>query len=486
MRLLALPRVRRALVLAILAAGAVGLVAYDQLRREQPAPSFDSDEDHFLYGSIGTEASGVPFWIWLVLPRIFPEYLPGPGGYATLGIVARDGHEMPIGLSKVTIGIPRVGVNCAFCHTASVRTGPRDIPTVFPGAPGHQLSAQAYLRFLVACASDPRFTADTILGEIARNVRLSLLQRLTYRFVVIPSARHALLRLGDDPAWNGVPDRGHGRTDLPARVKVALLHQPAGDAVGSADSVPLWNLARRDGKAYHWDGSNPSLRDVVRAWALAEGSTRWWMDRDQFRWDPPTPGQRSSLRRVVDYVSSLKAPAYPFPVDATLARAGASVFAATCAECHAVGGARTDSVIPIDEVATDRQRLDAWTSAAAAGYNAFGEGHAWAFSSFRKTNGYVALPLDGVWLSAPYLHNGSVPTLSDLLEVPANRPGYFWRGYDVYDPARVGFITQGPEAERAGSPFDIRQPGNGNAGHTYGTTLSAGDKRALLEYLKTR
>ena len=63
----------------------------------------------------------MPYWIWLVLPRIFPEYLPRPGGYASLGMLARDGHEMPIGLSKVTVGFPRVGINCAMCHTASFR-----------------------------------------------------------------------------------------------------------------------------------------------------------------------------------------------------------------------------------------------------------------------------------------------------------------------------------------------------------------------------
>ena len=91
-----------------------------------------------------------------------------------------------------------------------------------------------------------------------------------------------------------------------------------------------------------------------------------------------------------------------------------------------------------------------------------------------------------MWLNAPYLHNGSVPTLGDLLEPPANRPTRFWRGYDVYDQARGGFISDGPDARRLGMPLDVTQPGNGNGGHTYGTTLSANEKRALIEYLKTR
>ncbi len=95
------------------------------------------------------------------------------------------------------------------------------------------------------------------------------------------------------------------------------------------------------------------------------------------------------------------------------------------------------------------------------------------------------MPHDGLWLRAPYLHNGSVPTLTDLLEPPAQRPTRFWRGYDVYDPVKVGFVSTGREAERAGTPYDTSRPGNSNAGHVYGTTLPPESKRALLEYLKT-
>ena len=124
-------------------------------------------------------------------------------------------------------------------------------------------------------------------------------------------------------------------------------------------------------------------------------------------------------------------------------------------------------------------------SAPAASYNAFGEGRSWKFSKFRSTNGYVAMPLDGLWLTGPFLHNGSVPSLADLLEPVEARPRTFWRGYDVYDPARVGFVTTGPEAQREGSLLDTSRPGNSNAGHSYGTELPASAKRALLEYLKT-
>ena len=97
----------------------------------------------------------------------------------------------------------------------------------------------------------------------------------------------------------------------------------------------------------------------------------------------------------------------------------------------------------------------------------------------------TAKPLEGIWLRGPYLHNGSVPSLMDLLETPDRRPARFWRGYDVLDASGVGFVASGPEAERAGTRFDTSLPGNSNEGHLYGTGLPADSKRALLEFLKT-
>jgi hypothetical protein len=94
------------------------------------------------------------------------------------------------------------------------------------------------------------------------------------------------------------------------------------------------------------------------------------------------------------------------------------------------------------------------------------------------------MPLDGVWLRAPYLHNGSVPNLRELLFLD-DRPARFYRGYDVYDWQGVGFVATGPEAEKGGVLFDTAVRGNGNGGHTYGRDLSVQDREAVLEYLKT-
>lgn len=94
---------------------------------------------------------------------------------------------------------------------------------------------------------------------------------------------------------------------------------------------------------------------------------------------------------------------------------------------------------------------------------------------------YKARPLNGIWASAPYLHNGSVPSLHALLLPPASRPARFSVGRWEYDPKHVGYVSDGQV------PFvvDTRVPGNGNGGHTYGTTLSEEDRWALVEYLKT-
>jgi mono/diheme cytochrome c family protein len=476
------------LIVLVLLLGAAGTHAYYRLDRVAPPPRFESPADHFLYGSIGNEDTrGIPYWIWLVLPRIFPQYLPGPGGYASVGIFSRDGAEMPIGLSKVEIGVPRVGINCAFCHTATVRARPTDVPVVYPGAPANGVGPQEYLRFLVRAASDPSFSAGTILREISRNVNLPLPDRLLYRFVLIPETRRALLALGGEAASAQGPDWGRGRSDQPNRAKMSLLGQPVYTTVGAADMMPLWHLKSREAHGYQWDRSNTSLREIVRSSAAIEGAPAGWLDTDTAMWDRTDGTQRSSLRRIEEYLNDLAPPKYPFAVDAALAAVGAATYAATCAECHDANGARANTAIALAEIGTDRSRLEAWSARSSELFNAYGEGRDWQFSRFRPpSSGYVAPSLDGVWLNAPYLHNGSVPTLSALLDAPPDRPARFWRGYDVYDQQRVGFVSDDAEAQRVGTPFDASRPGNGNGGHAYGTTLSADQKRALLEYLKTR
>jgi hypothetical protein len=106
--------------------------------------------------------------------------------------------------------------------------------------------------------------------------------------------------------------------------------------------------------------------------------------------------------------------------------------------------------------------------------------------------GYVAPPLDGIWASAPYLHNGSVPTLWHLLH-PQERPAIWLRTEDGYDRQRVGLDVETFEKPPADVTtdaqrrryFSTRRPGKSAAGHNYPDELSEAEKRAVLEYLKT-
>jgi len=238
--------------------------------------------------------------------------------------------------------------------------------------------------------------------------------------------------------------------------------------------TPLWSLGLRDGKALHWDGLNSSLKEVLVSSAIGNGASASSVDLP-------------SLDRVGAWLRDLRPPPFPFPIDSALTARGREVFAAECASCHAADGPRMGEVIPLSEagMGTDSHRLETWTADAATAFNAVGVGYPWRFTSFRKTNGYVAVPLVGTWLNAPYLHNGSVPTLAALLEPVDRRPVRFYRGYDVLDAARVGFMSDGAAAEQRGELFDTRLPGNSNAGHLWGTGLDADSKRALLEFMKT-
>ncbi|MGA3047729.1 MAG: c-type cytochrome [Terracidiphilus sp.] len=474
-------------VVALLIVAFAGLLTYEQFFRQTPPPYFATAEEHFLYGSIGTEGTaGVPYWIWLVLPRVFPDKLPAPGGYASLGIVSQEGHELPVGFSKQRIGIDRVGINCAFCHTATYRKTSADKPTIVAAGPSNTTSPQDYLRFLFACADDPRFNGATIMAEIERNYQLSLLDQLTYRFALIPFTKltlqyqeRALYQYG----WmRNLPPWGYGRIDPFNPVKYRVLNQPVDGSIGNSDMMPVWNLASHQGYALHWDGLNTTLQEVLISSAIGDGTPVEWVNTDFKKSD-----SESSLKRIRDFMLHVQPPPFPFPVDQQLVTKGKVIFDQQCAVCHAAGGARTGQVEPVENpmLNTDRHRIDMWTQASATAYNDYAKGYSWKFSHFDKQNGYVNVSLEGLWLRGPYLHNGSVPTIVDLLKDPADRPKVFYRGYDVLDPDGLGFVSTGDDAMHSGFRYDTQVAGNSNQGHLWGITLSADQKRALLEYLKT-
>jgi Cytochrome C oxidase, cbb3-type, subunit III len=495
----------RRIVIAVAATIAlVAGVAWWKLFREVPQTlANDTMEEQFKYGSIGAEnAQGLPYWIWLVLPRMFPEYLPRPGGWASLGFAWEPGREMPVGFSKKTIGFERVAINCAFCHIGSARKSGDPTPHIYPAGPGTTVEPLAYERFLFAAASDPRFTADNVLREIAQITNLSLLDRLIYRFLLVPGTRKALLAQKDQFAWTDErPSWGRGRIDPFNPIKFGILKRGAygkkattgeidDGTIGNSDMEPIWNLRPRVERhmALHWDGLNTDVTEVVLSSALGDGATPKSL---------PVP----QLKRIEDWLEDLPPPKFEtlFPVDHALARKGEATYRKQCASCHSLDGAKTGQVLPLTDEAwsdgidpqaprprfTDPHRAEMWVPRAAAAYNAYAAGRDWAFSHFRSTGGYVNVPLDAIWIRAPYLHNGSVPYLTDLLEPPEKRTKVFYRGLDVYDPDRMGFCAETSEARRSGTRYDTSLPGNSNQGHLWGTDLGPEEKRALIEYLKT-
>lgn len=109
-----------------------------------------------------------------------------------------------------------------------------------------------------------------------------------------------------------------------------------------------------------------------------------------------------------------------------------------------------------------------------------------AYQTPEVTPAYEARVMEGIWAAAPYLHNGSVPTLADLLKPVADRPVAFRIGPE-YDPVNVGLAVNQTRFDQVLQTTDCsdRASGNSRCGHEYGIELTATQKRALLEYLKT-
>jgi mono/diheme cytochrome c family protein len=390
-------------------------------------------------------------------------------------MISEPGKALPIGFSTRRVGgIELVGLNCAICHTSTIRASADDKPQIVLGMPANTVDLEAFFRFLAACAMDGRFTADNVLASIEQKTNLNFIERFLYRQAVYAFREGVLAQRRQLDYWNRVPDFGPGRVDTFGPYQALFFGQDPGNQVGTADFPSLWNQRPRQGMNLHWDGNNDSLQERNYSAAMGAGAL-------------PATLDVASLDRVVDWIMDLPPPSYPEErIDRTLAAQGEVIYQEQCAACHAFDGSRVGQVEPIAQIQTDPHRLDSFSEELVASMNTLGEGYPWQFTHFKKTDGYANMPLDGVWLRAPYLHNGSVPTLRALLAGPDERPERFYRGNDLYDWDNVGFVWDvAEEGGRAYFLFDTALPGNGNGGHTYGVDLTPAEKDALIEFLKT-
>lgn len=542
---------RAVTAVALIGLTAGGYVAW-RLNDDRPV-TFADAESHFKYGSTGGERGwksqfgfGIPYWIWVSLPELFPEYLPdhrGGRGFSSLGFIYERGRDprfdLPVGLSMRRVqGIDRVYFTCSVCHAGTVRAAPDAAPALVLGMPANTVNFGGLAEFLRRAADDDRFAAAEMMPRIDamadlrrrdyagnasyRPAELSAVDTLLFRRVGVTMMRATLAELMGKLSFIDFTTWGPGRVDTFGPPKALLGFRmdnaPASETRGVSDFPSVWHQQARMGMSLHWDGNNCSVDERNLSAAYGTGAT-------------PATLDRASLFRIADYLWDTAAPP-PFPpdrIDQAAIGEGARIYGELCRTCHgeraspfrvAGGGSHVGEVTPLAAIGTDRARLDSYTRELAVSQNTLYAGlpadeascaayvesacrsdvdpaafralrdrcYPSRFTHFRKTNGYANQPLDGLWLRAPYLHNGSVPTLRALLEPAAARPVRFQIGYDVYDFDAVGFVSSGAEAERVGWTMDTTRPGNGNAGHdgaAFGTLLPSHEKAALIEYLKT-
>jgi mono/diheme cytochrome c family protein len=255
------------------------------------------------------------------------------------------------------------------------------------------------------------------------------------------------------------------------------------------EDTPAWWLLKKKKTMYHTGTSDArSVRSIMQFMLSPT--------------NPPSTFEREE-KTFVDiraYLLTLGAPKYPFDVDSQLAERGKGTFKKTCAKCHGTYGPDAtypNRVVPLDVIGTDPNRFAGIPRGVGELYNRSwlaqetGDGY-----KVTEPKGYQAPPLDGVWATAPYFHNGSAPTLYHVLN-SKSRPRLFTRSFrtdaEAFDKDNVGWKIR--ELDHAPPPtapaharrmvYDTTQPGRSNAGHTFGDHLTDADRRAVIEYLKT-
>jgi hypothetical protein len=295
---------------------------------------------------------------------------------------------------------------------------------------------------------------------------------------------------------NGLPSDVPGMTDAVTDAKTAgerIFKNIAAWAppVPAPIDVKSVNWATHRFHA-NWDGNQGASSRTLASGASATGDPRMVNVRIH---EPLNP-----------FIDHLPPPPYPFPVDLARAREGKAIFKDRCASCHKP---RNQTIYSASRLGVDPNRSMVNTSVSRYGLAALvteacriyglnnegkpgadwcvpaGDWQARLDEYFRDTprrvvegtNGYKADMLHGIWAQAPYLHNGSVPTLGHLM-CPQTRPRRFLRGNLHYDEALVGFEWSNRPAARYGphdimliKEYDTTVPGKSNGGHTFGASL---------------
>jgi hypothetical protein len=485
-------------------------------------PGWSRDDlNFFLHGSMGTEIFPEP-----VLRGFIATYaeLFSAKDLSQLGLVPDPEFGWPIGFSRKSAvphlgGLPAVGINCASCHVSQINSSASDKPIRILGSTS-DFDVEAFFGSILTAtfktaepANMKKFLSiylganpaafdrawskqeEKIVSTMrddpsgAKGIEPGGLQMIPAADLQPPfdaevdlAARaHAMLRLfhniravlhvPDQAPTSLPPASGPGRNDAFGLLSAALLNSPQPYAPIKFGLV--WNVEKRPW--VHWDGNtrSPIARNLLASLGLGA----------------PLYGHRADLNfadveRQTELTEKIRPPRYPFAINRALAKTGANLFAANCASCHT--GPENDARLhAVAEVGTDPIRAQLFNQKQADGFNRFLDqlelkGYQPPKEPGVRTTGkYFAASLGGVWARSPYLHNGSVRTMAELLTPPDQREKIFHRGSQRFDGAVMGFTDEGVYR------FDTAQAGNSNAGHDYGTHLSPNEKAELIEYLKT-
>jgi len=259
------------------------------------------------------------------------------------------------------------------------------------------------------------------------------------------------------------------------------------------EDVPAWWLLKKKKTMYYTgSGHARSVRSLMQ-FMLSPLTLPSTFDKEE-----------ATFVDIQAYILNLQPPKYPFAIDDSLTRQGEALFVQHCSRCHGTYGAKwtyPNKIVPLDVIGTDPNRYYGISEDFGRHYKRSWfaqEKQGWLADDFtaRASAGYQAPPLDGIWATAPYLHNGSVPTVYPLLN-SKTRPRIFTRSYrtekEAYDPVKLGWKVQplerGPDPRLPASErrkvYDTTQPGRSNAGHTFGDDLTEEERLAVIEYLKT-
>jgi len=250
------------------------------------------------------------------------------------------------------------------------------------------------------------------------------------------------------------------------------------NVIGS-DVPPLWNVRFKDALYYNGMGRGDFTKLLMQVAVVAVEDT--------------VTARRinNNFKDVLAWLQQIPAPIYPNPLNADLVAEGLKIYTSKCAKCHGeynnLQPQYGSLLVNLDKIGTDpvyanyfltNPNFNDW-------YTKSWYGQSPRQSAAKPSAGYVAPPLDGVWATAPYLHNGSVPTLEDLLYSP-QRPKYWRRTFDSndYDLNKVGWKYTAETGPTDANTYNTQLSGYGNQGHTFSDALSADERKALLEFLK--